>query len=178
MSIKITTGIRAIAAAFVSAYDAAENTGSKLGEVCKLANASYKGKPIPEEDAQHMAQMIVDARGWEGNTAKVRKSEINKVFAVYNVLPEAIEHTRRKRGGCNWRDALRLSTCLKKHDGALKSALAAFEAQGESVAKSTPQGRAAGALKAWYKVAKGDKREAILKAASVLNLKLGVKLDA
>lgn len=171
------TGRDAIAAVFIAAYDIAENTGSKLAEVCKLAQQTYKGKPVPDEDAEHIASTIADARGWEGNTAKVRKSECRKVLGVYNVLPEAIGKVREKSGGCNWRDALRLSTCLAKHEGKLRPALAAFEEQGGGP-KSTPQGAAAGALKRWYKVAKGDKKQKILEAANLLGLKLGIKLDA
>lgn len=171
------TGHKAIVAAFVSAYETAENTGSKLADVCKLANATYKGKEIPDEEAQAMAQMIADARGWSGDTSKVRRSEICKVFGVYNTLPEGITQVRDKHGSCNWRDALKLATCLKKSEGKLKEALAAFGTKHES-GTSTPQGRAAGALKGWYKVAKGDKRAKILEAAALLGLKLGIKLDA
>jgi hypothetical protein len=57
-----------------------------------------------------------------------------------------------------------------------KAIRAAFEkSEGH---KGTPEGRAAGALKAWFKVARGAKKQAILEAASTLGLKLGVKLDA
>jgi hypothetical protein len=171
------TGRDAIAAAFIAAYETAENTGGKLAEVCMLARATYKGKEVPAADAEHIASTIADARGWEGNTAKVRKSECRKVLGVYAVLPEGIKQVREDRGGCNWRDALRLSTCLAKHEGKLKPALAAFKAQGDGP-KSTPQGAAAGALKRWYKVAKGEKKEKILEAATLLGLKLGIKLDA
>jgi hypothetical protein len=174
----MSTGIKAIVAAFVGAYEHAENTGGKLAEVCKLAHATYKGKEIPEEDAQAMAQQISDARGWSGDTSKVRRSEICKVFGVYNTLPEGIKRVRDERGSCNWRDALKLATCLTKHDNDLKTALAAFKEQGGGESKSTPQGRAAGALKSWYKVAKGDKKQKILEAATLLGLKLGIKLDA
>lgn len=174
---KAKTGRDAIAAAFIAAYEVAENTGSKIAEVCKLAQQTYKGKPVPDSDAEHIAETLATARGWEGNTAKVRKSEARKVLGVYSTLPEGISHVRKERGSCNWRDALRLATCLSKHDGKLRPALAAFTTQGES-AKATPQGRAAGALKAWYKVAKGEKKAKILEAASMLGLKLGIKLDA
>lgn len=177
MTVKITTGHRAIVAAFADAYEAAANSGSKLTDVCKLAKATYKGAEVPKADADMIVQALADSRGWDGDTAKVRKSEARKVLDVYSVLPEAIAHVKEKNGGCNWREALRLSTCLKKHELKLKPALAAFEAQGEG-SKSTPQGRAAGALKGWYKVAKGDKRAKILEAAAILGLKLGVKLDA
>lgn len=171
------TGRDAIAAAFILAYDIAENTGGKISEVCKLAAQTYKGAEVPADDAEHIANTLAQARGWEGNTAKVRKSEARKVLGVYTTLPEAIAHVRKERGACNWRDALKLSTCLTKHEGKLKPALAAFKTSRES-GTSTPQGRAAGALKGWYKVAKGDKRAKILEAAALLGLKLGVKLDA
>jgi hypothetical protein len=176
-SINTKTGRDAIAAAFISAYEVAENTGSKIAEVCKLASQTYKGKPVPEDDAAHIAEVLASARGWEGNTAKVRKSECRKVLGVYSVLPEGIEQVRKERGACNWRDALALSTQLAKHDGKLKPALAALATKRES-GTSTPQGRAAGALKAWYKNAKSDKRAKILEAAAILGLKLGVKRDA
>jgi hypothetical protein len=166
------TGRDAIAAAFINAYAIAENTGSKLAEVCSLAKQTYKGKDIPADDVKHIAATIVKARGWEGPTAKVRASECRKVLGVYARLPEAIDTVRAKHGGCNWRDALKLSTCLAKHDSD-RAALAAFEKEG-SGSKATPQGRAAGALKAWYKVAKADKKQKILDAADLLGLKLNV----
>jgi hypothetical protein len=171
------TGRDAIAAAFIAAYEQAANTGGKLAEVCTLARTTYKGKEVPEDDAEHIANTIADARDWEGATRKVRCSEVRKVLQVYPVLPEAIATVREKSGGCNWRDALKLATCLKKHDSKLRPALAAFN-DGGGTAKATPAGATAGALKRWYKIAKGDKREKILQAASLLGLKLGIKLDA
>lgn len=172
-----TTGRDAIAAAFIQAYEVAENTGGKIADVCKLAAQTYKGKPVPEADAEHIVEKIASARGWNESSAKVRKSECRKVLGVYASLPEGISRVRSEHGACNWRDALKLATCLTKSEGKLTPALAAFNTNRES-STSTPQGRTAAALKAWYTKAKTDKREAILKAAQLLNIKLGVKLDA
>lgn len=173
----MNTGVKAIVAAFVSAYETAENTGSKLGEVCKIANATYKGREVPKEDAENIAQALCDARGWDGATAKVRKSEARKVLSVYTLLPEGINAVRESVGACNWRDALKLATCISKHEGKLKPALAEFKKAPKGGGKG-PQGRVAGALKAWYKEARGEKKQKILEAAALLNIKLGVKLDA
>jgi hypothetical protein len=173
----MNTGLKAIVAAFVSAYETAENTGSKLADVCKIANATYKGKEVPDEDAENIVQALCDARGWTEKSAKVRKSEARKVLGVYNVLPEGIKHLRDTNGACNWRDALKLATGINKHEGKLKPALSEFKKQPKDGGKG-PQGRVAGALKAWYKEARGDKKQKILEAAALLNIKLGVKLDA
>lgn len=166
-----------IVVAFCDAYANAEDTGSRIGQVCALAHKAYKGAEVPADDAQYISDSIARQRGWDGNTAKVRKSEVRRVLSVYNVLGEGITAVREKVGSCDWRAALRLATLLKKHGSKLKPALASFYEQGEA-RKVSPQGRAAGALKGWYKVAKGDKRAVILKCAEMLGLKLGIKVDA
>lgn len=172
-----TSGRDAVVVAFIDAYATAENTGSKIAQVCALAHKSYSGNEVPKEDADYIADSIAKQREWKGDTAKVRKSEVRRVLSVYDVLGEGITSVRDKIGSCDWRAALRLATLLKKHDSKLKPALAAFHAQSQERTVS-PSGRAAGALKAWYKLAKGDKRAAILKAAEMLGLKLGIKVEA
>src|SRR5690554_4144030 len=136
------TGRDAVVLAFSDAYAQAENTKSKIAQVCTIARQTYSGKDVPEDDVEYIVGKLAKVRGWTGSTAKVRKSEARKVLSVYAVLPEAIEHVRSKRGSCDWRAGMRLATCLKKSDGKLKPALAAFESQGES-SKVTPQGRVA-----------------------------------
>ncbi len=173
MKTKMNTGRDAVALALIAAYDNAANTGSKIADVCTIARTTYKGAEIPEADADHIVSTVAESRGWEGATLKVRSSEARKVLSVYSTLPEGIEHVRKDRGSCDWRAALKLATCLKKHDGKLKPALAAFKATGDGN-EITPAGRAASALKRWYKVAKADKRAKILAAAETLGLKLGV----
>lgn len=170
-------GRDAVVMAFVDAYATAENTGSKIAQVCAIAQTTYKGGEVAKDDADYIADSLAKQRDWEGDTAKVRKSEVRRVLSVYPVLGEGITSVREKTGSCDWRAALRLATLLKKHDSKLKPALAAFHAAAETRKTSAP-GRAAGALKAWYKAAKGDKRAAILKAAELLGLKLGIKVEA
>lgn len=169
----MNTGRDAVALALVAAYANAADTGSKIGDVCTIARTSYKGAEIPEADVEHIVTTVANARGWEGATLKVRSSEARKVLSVYSTLPEGIQHVRKERGACDWRSALRLATCLKKNDGKLKPALAAFAAEADRDSVS-PAGRVASALKRWYKVAKGDKKAKILAAAETLGLKLGV----
>lgn len=170
---KMKTGRDSIAIALAAAYDAAANTGSRIGEVCALASTTYKGREIPADDVEHIVKHVGESRGWEGGTLKVRSSEVRKVLSVYNVLPECIARVREKSGGCNWQSALRLSTLLKEHEGKSKLALAAFYTQ-EDKRKANYAGRAAKALKAWYENSRGDKRAKILAAAETLGLKLGV----
>lgn len=174
---KTKTGRDAVVVAFVDAYSTAENTGSKIAQVCALARSAYGGDEVPKDDAEYIANSIAKQRDWNGDTAKVRKSEVRRVLSVYSVLGEGITSVREKIGSCDWRAALRLATLLKKHDGKLRPALTAFYVSGEE-RKANPAGRATGALKAWYKAAKGDKKAAILKAAELLGLKLGIKVEA
>ncbi len=173
MKTKMNTGRDALAAALANAYDAAANTGSRIAEVCGLARTTYKGAEIPADDVEHITARVADARGWEGATLKVRASEVRKVLSVYNTLPEGIAHVREKSGGCNWQGALRLATLIKKSEGKLKPALAAFYERAENE-KANYSGRVAKALKSWYENSRGDKRTKILAAAETLGLKLGV----
>jgi hypothetical protein len=173
MKAKMNTGRDAVALALAHAYETAANTGSKIAEVCTIARTTYKGAEIPEADVEHIVSKVAESRGWEGATLKVRSSEARKVLGVYSTLPEGIEQVRAKRGACDWRSALKVATCLKKHDGKLKPAMAAFLTGSENDPVS-PSGRAASALKRWYKVAKGDKKAKIIEAAELLGLKLGV----
>lgn len=173
MKVKLNTGRDAVALAFADAYTNAENTGGKIADVCKLAQAAYKGETIPDDDVSYIVDRVATAKKWDGASLKVRCSEARKVLSVYNVLPEGIQHVRETKGSCDWRAALRLATCLKKSEGNLKAALAAFELEREG-SSSTPEGRAAGALKSWYKTAKPAKRAKILEAAQLLGLKLSV----
>lgn len=170
-------GRDAVVVAFVDAYATTENTGSKIAQVCAIANTTFRGADVSKEDADYIADTIAKQRDWEGATAKVRKSEVRRVLSVYTSLPEGITSVREKTGSCDWRAALRLATLLKKNENKLRPALAAFHSQSEG-RKSSPQGHVAGALKRWYKAAKGDKRALILKAAELLNIKLGIKVEA
>lgn len=173
---KTKTGRDAIVAALATAYDAAANIGSKIGEACGVARSVYKGADVPKEDADYIVDQLAESRGWSGDVAKVRKSEARKVISVYSTLPEGIATLREKNGGCNWRDALKLATCLKQNGGKLRPALAAFRDGGnERGGKKNITGRVATALKRWYEKANGDKRRDILKAAELLNIKLGIK---
>jgi len=172
-------GRDAVVVAFVDAYAAAENGGSKIAQTCAIARTAYKGDEVPADDVAYITDKIAESRGWEGATAKTRKSEVRKVLAVYSTLPEGIESVRESEGSCDWRSGLRLATLLKKHEGKLRPALAAFKAQQtEKGGKGNPAGHVAGALKRWYKVAKADKRALIIKAAEMLNVRLGIKVEA
>lgn len=174
-----SNGRDAVVVAFVDAYSAAENGGSKIAQTCAIARTTYKGAEVPKDDVEYITDKIADSRGWEGATAKTRKSEVRKVLSVYSTLPEAIESVRESAGSCDWRAGMKLATLLKKNGGKVKAALSAFRvSQNEKGGKGNPAGHVAGALKRWYKVAKGDKKALILKAAEMLNLKLGIKVEA
>lgn len=171
----------AIVRAFSDALDSAENTGSVVTMVCNVAAKHLGGKALTSADVEEIARGVASARGWKGPSALARTSEVRQVLNAHEQLPGAITAFRERMGYCNYHQAVRLAREIRKAGGsatkAVKNAIQSIKAGGQSKG-STPQGRTAAALKAWYKAAKSDKRELILRAAQLLGLKLGVKLDA
>lgn len=161
--------------AFCEAFTAHETSGSRIADVCKAAHSMFKGKPVPEEAATEILDAVTAARKWEGNTAKVRRSECKRVLSVYSVLPEGIDFVRKRDGSCMWTDALRLATKIKANDGDLKKGIAAFDADSAG-GKTSPKGRAAGALRSWY-IADKKARPAIREAVALLRI-TGIDFDA
>lgn len=170
-----STARSAIVSSFVQALSANESTGSLVTQVCDVARKYLKGADMSDEDRSAIVADISKARGWKGASAKSRTSEVNVVLRAYSTLPEAIDAFRTKAKRCQWHDSMKLARRINAGDSIAAAVKAAFT-KGES-SKGTPSGRTAGALKAWYK-AEPRKRDAILKAAELLNLKLGIKLDA
>jgi hypothetical protein len=175
-SILSTAARTAIASAYVAALNTAETNGSLVTHVCNVANKYTKGAALPDEDINAVVVDIAKAKGWKGASAKTRSSEVRTVLKAAHVLPDAIETATATHKRCDWHTSIRIARFINKGQTLPKSIKAAFEkSEGH---KGTPEGRAAGALKAWFKLARGAKKQAILEAASILGLKLGVKLDA
>lgn len=167
----------AIVASFCNALDTNESTGSLVTQVCDTAQRFLKGEDINEGDRANIVADIAKARGWKGPSLRSRSSEVNVVLRSYAKLPEAVKLFSTKAKAVHWHDSMKIARRLNAGDSIAQAVKAAFATKGQSV-KSTPQGRAAGALKAWFKVAKADKKDLIIQAATLLGLKLGVKLDA
>jgi hypothetical protein len=130
---------------------------------------------MSDADCKAVVTDISRAKGWKGDSAKARESEVRIVLKAADKLPDAIEAYRAKAKGCTWHNSMKLARGLAKGKSVTQCVKAAFEANGKPT--GTPEGRCAGALKAWFK-ASPRKREAIINAAAMLGLKLGVKLDA
>jgi len=166
-----STAIRdAVARALIAAYSTAETAGSMVDDVCKAAHRAYKGEAVPKADADAILNQLANARDWDGDIAQVRKSEAKQVLNAYSNLAETVATVKEKHGACSWHSAVKLARCLNKNEGSMKKAIAAFETKGGE-SKGNPAGRTAGALKAWYKIAKADKKAAIAKAYELLGLK-------
>lgn len=170
-----STARSAIVSSFVEALSANESTGSLVTQVCDVARKYTKGEDFSDEDRSAIVADISKARGWKGASAKSRCSEVNVVLKAHASLPEAIESYRTKAKRCQWHDSMKLARRLNAGDTIGQAVKAAFT-KSESGTVS-PSGRAAGALKAWFK-AEPRKQKAIMEAAALLGLKLGVKLDA
>lgn len=175
-----TSARGAIVRAFTDAFDNAENTGSMVTHVCNVA-AKFINGPLIDDDYAAVVNGVAQARGWKGPSLKARASEVRTILSTHEQLPSAIDQFKARMGVCNWHQAVRLGREIRKADGnvskAVNSAVKSAKSGGQSKG-STPQGRTAAALKAWFKSAKSDKRDLILKAAQMLGLKLGLKVEA
>lgn len=174
------TARTAIVASYVEALSNAENTGALVTQVCDVANRYTKGESISDEDMTAIVGGIAKERGWKGPALKSRASEVRVVLRASATLPEAIKGFRNRADKCDWHTSMKLARCINKGESVQKAINMVHNAQksGGQSKGATPQGRTAGALKAWWKLAKGEKKTAILRAAEILGLKLGVKLDA
>ncbi len=158
-----------IVTAFSSALATRESTGSLVTQVCDIANTALRGAEIPSAERKLIVADIAESRGWEGKTLKSRSSEVNVVLKAYAKLGEAVKQfTKKNEGRCEWHDSMKLARRLNAGDNVSQAVAAAF-VRGEAKA-GNPAGRVAGALKAWYKASKGDKRAKILKAAELLGI--------
>jgi hypothetical protein len=175
MTALTSTARSAIVSSFVNALSANESTGSLVTQVCDVARKYLKGESMIDEDRTSIIADISKARGWKGPSAKSRTSECNVVLKAYADLPEAIEALRAKAKSCQWHESMKLARRINAGDSISKAV--AFTLKGGASTKSTPSGRTAGALKAWFK-AEPRKQKAILEACALLGIKLGVKLDA
>lgn len=174
-----TTARSAIVSSYLEALSSAENTGALVTQVCDVANKYTRGEAISDEDMTSIVGGIAKERGWKGPALKSRASEVRVVLRASNTLPEAIKAFRNRADKCDWHTSMKLARCINKGTGVQKAVSQVFAAakSGGQSAKSNPAGRAAGALKAWWKAAKGEKKAAILRAAEILGLKLNVKVE-
>lgn len=161
-----------VGAALANAYGSIEMSASHLETVCKVAHEAFGGSDIAKDDETRIVERMVQERGdaWSEETATARKSEARRVLQCYTKLPEAIE-TVREDGPCDWRGGLKLARLIVKNEGDTAAAIEDFRKEGGGK-KVTPEQRAAGALKAWFAKAKGEKRSKIIEAATLLGLKI------
>ncbi len=171
-----STARSAIVSSFVEALSANESTGSLVTQVCDVARKYTKGEDFSDEDRSAIVSDIAKARGWKGASMKSRTSEVNVVLKAHADLPEAIDLFSKKAKRVQWHDSMKLARRINAGDTIAQAVKAAF-VTGTDSKKVSPSGRAAGALKAWFK-AEPRKQEKILEACALLGIKLGVKLDA
>jgi hypothetical protein len=174
-AIVLTTSARSqIVSAYVAGLNATENTGSLLHTVCEIGAKHLKGAAMSDDDIKHVSQGIANAKGWKGASLAARVSETRVILRSLHVLPDALDAFKDKAKQCTWHDGMKLARKLNAGKSVAQAVKLALE-KGEN--NGTPEGRVAGALKAWFKKSP-RKRAAILSAAATLGLKLGVKLDA
>jgi hypothetical protein len=165
------SAIKSVSAAFVTALQTIDSTGSAVTNVCNAARAAFKGESINDADMKGIVTQIADARGWKGVTRKVRESECRVILETYTTLPEA--HKKLAPDTYTYHDALKLARCVRKADGNIGKAVAAFKKKPSSTkAAPVPKDRAAKWLGKMYDKANAAKREKILQACELLGITL------
>jgi hypothetical protein len=158
---------RPIITAVCNALDARDNTGTFVTQVCNVVRSTMHGKPLSDADAKAIVDDVADARGWRGDTANTRKSEVRVILDTYAVLPELVRYAKDK-GNCNWHFALKMARVRRK-DPKLSVASVYSKASKKGGATVTPEGRIASALKALWK-AKRAKRSVYTQVWELLKL--------
>lgn len=150
-------------------YASYETGGSLVTQVCDVANSALRGAEIPSVERKLIVADVAEARGWKDQALKARSSEVNVILKAYATLGEAVRlFTKKNSGRCQWHDTMKLARRINAGDSTAQAVAAAFM---KSEAKAgNPAGRVAGALKAWYKASKGEKRAKILKACELLGI--------
>lgn len=166
-----STARSAIVSTYITALSNVENTGALVTQVCDVANKYTKGEALGEEDMTAIVGGIARERGWKGPSLKSRTSEVRIVLKAAHTLPEAIKGFHKRAGKCDWHTSMKLARCLNRGEK-VKDAISHTFANKSQSKGSTPQGRVAAGLKAWYAVAKGDKKKAIFEACQLLGLVL------
>lgn len=166
-----STARSAIVSTYITALNTAENTGALVTQVCDVANKYTKGESLSDDDMVAIIGGIARERGWKGPALKTRSSEVRVVLKAAHTLPEAIKGFHHKAGKCDWHTSMKLARCINRGEK-VKDAISHTFANKSQSTKSTPQGRTAAGLKAWFAVAKADKKIAITKAAELLGIRL------
>ncbi len=122
----VNKGAGKVAAAIAKVYEVVGQGGNIVTQLCKSANAVYKGETIPKRDLKTIADTVARLRNWSPVSAGPRKSEVRKMLRVYDRLPEAIVAYGRKHDTFPWHAAMKLARCLNR-EPSLKQALALMD---------------------------------------------------
>ncbi|MCB7129194.1 MAG: hypothetical protein J3T61_06630 [Candidatus Brocadiales bacterium] len=122
----VNKGAGKVAAAIAKVYEIVGQGGNIVTQLCKSANAVYKGETIPKRDLKTIADTVARLRNWSPVSAGPRKSEVRKMLRVYDRLPEAIVAYGKKHDTFPWHAAMKLARCLNR-EPSLKQALALMD---------------------------------------------------
>jgi len=124
-----------LANAIAGAFETVETSGGLVETICASVQNLYKGEEVPTADADFIADEVGRLRGWDGNSARVRKSECKSVLGQYALLPEAIERANRKKH-VSFDAAVKLARSLNK--GMTPNQAAQAYIKGNAAQKAAP----------------------------------------
>ena len=154
-----SAAVTAIGATFADALTQRDTSGSLVIQTCETAHKYAKGAALLDDDVTNITNSVASIKGWSGASARSRISECKVVLRAYAKLPEAVrEFTKKNTGKCQWHDSMKLARRINEGDSV--GAAVKFVMDSTKTGNNTnPKGRAAGALKAWFKHAACTKAE-------------------
>lgn len=84
--------------AAVEGWTAVADSGSFLLAAVLVWIEEMSGQAFTKEQGEDILESICAARGWTGDSAKVRKSETRKILRAYREIPFAVEEYKRLAG--------------------------------------------------------------------------------
>lgn len=102
-----------LASTVAGAFAEAEQSGGLVENICKAVQKLYKGKPVPKDDGEFIADEVARLRGWSEGSARVRKAECKSIIGQYAKLPDAIARAKKKKF-VSFEMAVKLARSLNK----------------------------------------------------------------
>ncbi|NJN35898.1 MAG: hypothetical protein HC794_01185 [Nitrospiraceae bacterium] len=146
-------------------------------QVCSVVRSVSDGA-LAKEDIDAIIGDVAKLEHVRKMNPKTRDNVLSKwrtVAMTADQLPAAEKALRDRMGRASWHDAMALASLLRKGKSvkdAVSTVADRMNGKAAEATKADHAKRTASALKAWFTSTKGDKREAIRKAAAILSLNI------
>jgi hypothetical protein len=151
---KLTAGIDKVVTAFNEAFEATEQSGGLVAQVCNTVKQIFKGDAITKVDEDYIVNEVAKRREWADSTERSGKSRVRTLCKVYARFVPAVEAYKRHKDAprvFSWHIAMMLATAIKNEKSVADAIAVTIKKQGSGsgATKSLAQklGMAVGIIK-------------------------------